>query len=539
MSAECFRAVRIRCINPDEYILRGGDSFHFDSVTSLMSELNDYVGENGKYTPLVKNVTIKMANDELRDISVVDTPGLNDTIVSRTDKTRKFIEKCDVVFFLSPAGHFLDKSDIQLLVSQLPQKGVEKIIMLCSRFDQEIDGVYNDNDLESLSDAIELTKEKLKNKAVSTIKAKTMKSPELAEKLEPCKNPIFFSSMCWNMSQKTSEEYDKYERLVFDKLSECGDVDSDLLKQIGNIEVIRAEFEKVVAEKDETLSTKSRNFLPNAEKDYASAMNDIKTSAEKTLEILRIGDREQLEKASKQLSSQINSIRGETEIVFGDVLQRLEATKNDTLRKLREASHEFSHLNERTGTEEHVSKYKVSDSKWYRPSTWGKSHYEYSTYTTSYSYLETSDALENIRLLSNTACSDIENAFYESVNVTDIKKKLLSVIVEYFDTSSDTYDPDLLRLITQETINSIQFPVMKLDVSQYRNRISSKFSGEVRNSSDRSALRTLLSETISSLLDKITDSFTQEIASFRADVENYKNSFRTSFLITYNPNLTT
>lgn len=525
---EIMSMIKSSGINPDEYTVKGGDSFHFDSVNSLMSELNDYVGENGKYTPLVKNVTIKMAKDELRDISVVDTPGLNDAIASRTDKTREFIEKCDVVFFLSPAARFLDKNDIHLLVSQLPQKGVEKIIMLCSRFDQEIDGVYYDNDLESLPNAIEYAKEKMTKQAVSIIKA--IKSPELAEKLEPCKNPIFLSSMCWNMSQKTPEEYDKYERLVFDKLSDCGDVDSDLLRQIGNIETIRAEFEKVVAEKDETLSAKSRNFLPNAEKDYASALNDIRTSAEKTLEILRTGDREQLEKASKQLSSQINGIRGETEIVFGDVLQRLEATKNDTLRKLREASHEFSRLNERTGTEEHVSKYKVSDFKLFHPSTWGKSHYEYSTYTTSYSYLETSDALENIRLLSDTACSDIENAFYESVNITDIKKKLLSVIVEYFDTSSDTYDPALLRLITQETINSIQFPVMKLDVSEFRSRISSKFSGEVRNSSDRSALRTLLSETISSLLDKITESFTQEIVSFRADVEKYKNSFSDKLL---------
>ena len=111
---------------PSEYIAKGSDEFMFSSADELMERLDDYVGENGTYTALVKNVTICMNNPDLKDISVVDTPGLNDAIASRTDRTRQFIELCDVVFFLSRASQFLDKNDLRLLTSQLPQKGVKK-----------------------------------------------------------------------------------------------------------------------------------------------------------------------------------------------------------------------------------------------------------------------------------------------------------------------------------------------------------------------------------------------------------------------------
>lgn len=86
-------------------------------------------------TSFVKNVTIRLNKPELAEIRVVDTHGLNDAIVSRTDKTSAFIEKCDVVFFLSIASQFLEKPDMDLVTSQLSQQGDQDIILICSRFD--------------------------------------------------------------------------------------------------------------------------------------------------------------------------------------------------------------------------------------------------------------------------------------------------------------------------------------------------------------------------------------------------------------------
>lgn len=511
-------------IVPSEYTSRETDTFSFESSDKLMDELNSYVGENGKFTPVVKNVTICMNRDELRDISVVDTPGLNDAISSRTDKTREFIEKCDVVFFLSRASQFLDKNDEKLVSNQLPQKGVEKIIMICSRFDDGIsDEIDNYDDIET---TISEVQKKLTAHAIKTFNTINDR-PGLEKTFEQCKKPVFISAMCQNMSEKNYSEYDAQEKNVFDNINENDDVTSEILAQIGNMDEVRREFDAVVAAKDETLSAKARNFLPNAEKEYALAISDLKTSAQKTKEILGSGEhgREQLAKEKKAASLQINSVKGGIEAVFGEMLASLERAKGETLRKLREESRNAAQLREKTGTEVHEHSYRVSDAKWYKPSTWGKSHMEYSTYETTYTYLDASDALENIRGYSVEACSDIENTFYNAVDITGTKRKLLNVVVENFDASSEMYDPAMFRLITEKTLNEVKFPVIKIDVSKEQAAVSSKFSGEVRNGSDMSALRTLLSNTIGTLLDAITDRFTREVDSFRSEIERIKSTF--------------
>lgn len=465
-----------------------------------------------------------MTRDELKDISVVDTPGLNDAIASRTDKTREFIEKCDVVFFLSRASQFLDKNDIRLVESQLPQKGVEKIIMVCSRFDDGISDIIEDYD--DITEAVPELKKQLTAQAAKIFKSLDDR-PELAHTLEQCKKPVFISSMCQNMSAKDPADYDAQEKNVFSNLNENDDVTPEILAEIGNMSEVRREFDSVVTAKDETLSAKARNFLPNAEKEYAQALNDLKNSAEKTREILNTGDqgREQLAKEKKAAGTQINAVRGSIEAVFGEMLANLERAKGDTLRQLREASLDAAQLRDKTGTETHVDSYRVSDTRILRPSTWGKSHKEYFTYETTYTYVDASDALENIRSFSSEACSDIEKTFYNTVDVTGTKRKLLTVVVDNFDTSSEMYDPALFRLITEKTLSEVQFPVIKIDVSKEQAAVSAKFSGEIRNSRERSELRTLLSNTIGTMLDAITDRFTAEVTSFRSEIERLKSTF--------------
>ena len=107
----------------------------FAEYSELINFLNNYVGENGEYTPLVRSVIIYMNREEFKDISIVDNPGLNDPIPSRTQRTKEFIEVCDVVFFLSRAGSFLDMNDWELLCKQLPQKGVKKMVLVASQYD--------------------------------------------------------------------------------------------------------------------------------------------------------------------------------------------------------------------------------------------------------------------------------------------------------------------------------------------------------------------------------------------------------------------
>lgn len=119
---EIIEMVRRNGVDPVPYLEKGKDILEYESYDALVSGLNNYVGEDGKYTPIVKAVTLYLNKEEFKGLSIVDTPGLNDPIASRTIRTKEFMEVCDVVFFLSRAVH--------LQIRYLPQKRQEKACSL-------------------------------------------------------------------------------------------------------------------------------------------------------------------------------------------------------------------------------------------------------------------------------------------------------------------------------------------------------------------------------------------------------------------------
>ena len=55
----------------------------FNGVKDLQNVLEEYVGANGKYTSIVKSLTIRLKDPRLDKLCIVDTPGVNDPVVSR------------------------------------------------------------------------------------------------------------------------------------------------------------------------------------------------------------------------------------------------------------------------------------------------------------------------------------------------------------------------------------------------------------------------------------------------------------------------
>lgn len=74
--------------------------------------------------------------------------------------------------FLSRASQFLDDKELRLLTSQLPQKGVKKMVMICSRFDDGLaDTIF---DADSIDEAISMTAQSLKKRAAAVIKGQNL-----------------------------------------------------------------------------------------------------------------------------------------------------------------------------------------------------------------------------------------------------------------------------------------------------------------------------------------------------------------------------
>jgi hypothetical protein len=232
----------------------------------------------------------------------------------------------------------------------------------------------------------------------------------------------------------------------------------------------------------------------------------------------------------KYMATQINSIRAALEGVFGDLFIKLEQSKMEALRDLRESSREYTGLSEKSGTETKQGSYQVSTSKWYNPFSWGSSRTKYYTYEERYFYLDVSDSLENIRNFAAEATNSIEDTFYKSIDIKGLKRRLLNVIVENFDTSDDNYDPNYFRLLAEKTLQGIELPFIKLDVSQFLQRIASKFSGQIRNSTEKSNLKSQLASTIGNLFDEISTRFVAEHSQFKQKIDTINGNFSDQLL---------
>ncbi|MDE6678946.1 MAG: dynamin family protein, partial [Ruminococcus sp.] len=511
-------------VNPYEYLEKGKEDIPFPSFDALMGHLNEYVGENCRFTSIVKYVTLYMDKPELAEISVVDTPGMNDAIASRTDRTREFIEQCDIVFFLSRGSQFLDTNDMKLIADQLPQKGVENLILICSQFDSALQDELRK--CGSLRATIDKVKKKINEQVKETFSAELKNNNRAHKFIENCSEPIFISSVINNMINKPETEFSRNEAFIYKIVNKFGDLTTEIMQEIGNIQAVRDIFAKVSADKDITLQKKAKNFVPTVRNEWNATVKELKNEAQRRRNTLESGDKEKLEKQKKIMESQISGIKASLEIVLGDLRISLEQAKGDISRKLRENCRENSKLQERTGTEYHTNRYKVTTGFLW----WKNSHYEYSNYTTTYTYISTSDALENIRTFGAESCSQIESAFYKAVDIKSAKRRLMQTILDNFDSGDENFDINYFRQITEATLNRIEFPVIRIDINPFIQKISSQFSGEVKSSGDRAKIQNLLSETMDTLYNVVSEQFIALVGSFRESLDNMQEEFSSRLL---------
>lgn len=524
---EIVEMIRRNGVDPHPYLEKGCDRIEFASYEDLISSLNDYVGEDGKFTPIVKAVTLYLNKEEFKGLSIVDTPGLNDPIASRTIRTKEFMEVCDVVFFLSQSGSFLDKSDWILLSSQLPQKGVKKLVLIASKYDsgirdvlrvQDEDDVFgeDENTADNIPKACKIIKKKLKKRAKSKVvefvrdlEARES-SPELIEVINQCADPLMVSSLAYNMTGKQESEYSSEERNIYSALKQfSSDMESNL-KLLGNFDEVKSLFNAVVIEKEHILEQKAKSFIPNAKEELKGLLLTTMDKVSKRIQVLESNDREQLLEQKKIIETQMGDIKADIAVVFGELNAKLESEKSEGVRELREASKEYLGVKERTGSVTRTGSYTTGHL------FWKKTHHY--TYEEHYSYCIAADAIENLGKYALDASNQLEEVFSEALQIKEIKRKLLNVVVNNFDMGSEKYDSSLFRIMVEETVSAIEFPIFNLDISDAMKGIAGKFSGELTLASQKTELSTALSKAISRIYDELCSKLGSSVKTFKDEM---------------------
>lgn len=103
--------------------------------TDTLDKLIEYVGADGQFVSITKSVKIYYPKEYLKGVEIVDTPGFNDPIVSREERTKDFLRRADAVLLMLYAGRPFDATDREIVFKHLSQCGIGKVVIGINKYD--------------------------------------------------------------------------------------------------------------------------------------------------------------------------------------------------------------------------------------------------------------------------------------------------------------------------------------------------------------------------------------------------------------------
>jgi len=450
-----------------------------EEIEDLLQKLENYVGADGLYTPIVKSLELGVNIESIKNIEIVDTPGTNDPVVSRSRVTQDFIGQCDVVFFLSLSSQFLDQNDMELLAQNIPKKGVSNIFLVGSLFDSAMLDAYNDYD--NTADLIENLKHKYTSRAKEDVEkiVSSNQSNTIGNILLKAIPPIFVSGICYNIAtniQNLSEE----EKHVLSNLNSMygDDFDKDDLFYIANTEEVQQKIDTVISQKDEILSGAFEKVISGATQQLDTLYKEIEKSVRADFEILQNNDVASLEKKQQIIQKTVEKGKVKIDNVFEayliDIEKKFALLKQELKNEIKLAG------NIKVESGSYTESYTESTSKWYDPSSWGSS--ETITETIYYKYVNVHDTLDKLEDFARQSELNIAKTVENIINIKIFRKEILQSVVGLFDTQDDDFDPSGIVDTLKNSVNRISIPNVDLDTSGHIDTIRNNFSqSEVRD----------------------------------------------------------
>ncbi len=243
-----------------------------DSLEELHQELYQFVGKEGKFMPYTKAVQISLNNPNLKDLEIIDTPGVNDPIVSREARTKALLKECDVVFVISPSNQFLTDSDMDLFDRVSNKEGIQRVYFVASQADSAVCAPSEvQNSRHHLPTALENAQKILSSSLNATMSLLKKKYPHQQEIFESTiKNGIILTSgVCYNLYKdfenqaSWKEEYQlAWENLTNDYPDAFSSHEArENLKRLSNIDAIRGRLEEAAKEKENIISQRLQEYL--------------------------------------------------------------------------------------------------------------------------------------------------------------------------------------------------------------------------------------------------------------------------------------
>lgn len=445
------------------------------SSNEYLRRLSDYVGSGGPYTPIVKYTEIQLNDPTLRGVEVVDTPGLNDPVISRSKKTKEFLMKCDAVFLLSYCGQFLGAEDVDFIMSALPDEGIQKAVLIGSKMDSAILQYPQRN--ATFRQAYLGTKRNCDQQAETNISAckRSARGSKAVEQIEKSLPPICTSSMAYSaaVKQRKGQPLSAEEAHLLETFHRrfSDFKDSDLMG-LSSIEDARGEaFEGTLAQRETILRERAQAFFTSQKSRFLKDLEDIYARAAASRSDLENFDCARDEAQLKDMRRRLDTARIEVRGAFESAaVTALEAIKEIEL----EARDEMdNHLRIEVATDKKT----VHHSEQRGHFLWKYTDH-YDEIITTHS-AEVRDAEENLRRYSTSCLRLINNGFKHMIRIDELKERVKSAVMKVFEQHDENFDEQRILVPLDNALRKIVLQDIDLQMSKYTDMLDGKLSGLV------------------------------------------------------------
>ncbi|STR27013.1 putative tRNA modification GTPase TrmE [Helicobacter pylori] len=323
-----------------------------NSLQELNQKLLQFVGADGKYMPYTKAVRISLNNPNLKDLEVIDTPGVNDPIASREERTKALLKDCDVVFIISPSNQFLTESDMSLFDRVSHKEGLQEIYFVASQADGAVLSMSEvEKSHHHLPTAFENAQKTLSSQ-LNNIMGKLIENyPNQREIFEKAiKNGVILASgVCFSMYKdfnnqaswgKEKEDYQLAIRNLKDAYPDAfssDDKSKESLLFLSNMGAIEERLKKAAQEKEKIKSQKLQNYAKSQANNLHKFITQLLQDLEEEKKRVKSADisaiKEQIE-AYEKLSGNIEmEFREAYEEFIFDFINKIKNGLEETLKK--------------------------------------------------------------------------------------------------------------------------------------------------------------------------------------------------------------
>ena len=297
--------------------------------------LEEYVGADGKYVAIVKSVTIYYPKEYLKGVRIVDTPGFNDPIVSREERTKEFLKKADVVLLMLYAGRPFDATDRSILFKNVGECGIGKVLIGINKYDIPYENGDSENKIcEYVINEIAKAGREMGDDQLNEILRETTPIPLSAE--------MALLSML-DMSKITADDSLSH---AWHRACDIFDISSQKqMRQKSYIDnMINAVRELIEKEKMAILIRKPLNAILAKGNSLLAKINNAIGGTKREITMLEVPDDEleeiesKLARVTKRINRKIDNLEGDLDSTFREIVRqgsdRLEDEVDDACRRM-------------------------------------------------------------------------------------------------------------------------------------------------------------------------------------------------------------